>query len=185
MKSRLLIFVIILGFGAIAVGWVYERSLRAPEEKANLVIPDDIDYFLTNMNYRALNASGKLDFQFQTPRLEHYPHNNVSRIDVPSMQIETDTVPWQVDSQAGEFQHRNNLLRLTREVVMQKQGATPMQIYTESIRFEPDLEMVTAESEILMVNPKARIKADFAEFDLARKVYKFTRTRAVYHHEDS
>jgi hypothetical protein len=68
---------------------------------------------------------------------------------------------------------------------MQRHGESPMQIYTESIRFEPDRELVTAESEILMVNPQARIRADFAEFDLARKIYKFTRTRSVYKNENS
>lgn len=185
MKSRLLILVIIFGFAAVAVGWVYERSVRTPEEKADMVIPEDIDYFLTNMHYRKLNAEGKLNFEFHTPRLEHFPHDDVSRIELPSIQIQTDTVPWLVDSLAGEFQHANNLLRLTQQVVMQKHGESPMQIYTESIRFEPDIELVTAESEILMVNPQATVRADFAEFDLARKIYKFTRTHSVYKHEDS
>ena len=185
MNLRLLILVAIFGFAAVAVGWVYERSLRAPEEKADLVIPDDIDYFLTNMNYRALNAEGKLDFEFHTPRLEHFPLGDVSRIQVPSMLIQTDSGPWLVDSLAGEFQHADNLLRLTRQVVMQKHGESPMQVYSESIRFEPDRELVTAEGDILMVIPQARIRADFAVFDLARKIYKFTRTRSVYKYEDS
>ncbi len=185
MKMRLLILVTIVGIAAIAVGWVYERNLRAPEEKADLVIPDDIDYFLTNMNYRALNAEGKLDFQLYTPRLDHFPHNDVSHIKVPSMQIQTSTDPWLVDSLAGEYQHANNLLRLTRQVVIKRNGESPMQIYTESIRFEPDRELVTAESETLMVIPQARIRADFAEFDLARKIYRFTRTNSVYKNEKS
>jgi lipopolysaccharide export system protein LptC len=185
MNLRLLILVAIFGFAAVAVGWVYERSLRAPEEKADLVIPDDIDYFLTNMNYRALNAEGKLDFEFHTPRLEHFPLGDVSRIQVPSMLIQTDSGPWLVESLAGEFQHADNLLRLTRQVVMQKHGESPMQVYSESIRFEPDRELVTAEGDTLMVIPQARIRADFAVFDLARKIYKFTRTRSVYKYEDS
>ena len=98
MKIRLLAFVVILGCGAIAIGWVYERSLREPAQKTALVIPDDIDYFLTNMTYRALNSAGTLNFCLQTPRLEHYPHNDVSSLEVPSMRIETDTDPWLVDS---------------------------------------------------------------------------------------
>jgi len=100
-----------------------------------------------------------------------------------SMQIQTNTDPWLVDSLAGEYQHANNLLRLTRQVVIKRNGESPMQIYTESIRFEPDRELVTAESETLMVIPQARIRADFAEFDLARKIYRFTRTSSVYNNE--
>jgi lipopolysaccharide export system protein LptC len=184
MKSRLFIFVIIFGFVAIAVGWVYETSLRPGEKKADLAFPDDIDYFLTNLRYRALKADGKLDFQFITPRLEHYPHNDVSSIEVPSMLVYNDIDPWQIDALTGEYQHGNNLLQLKQQVVMQKQGPSPMQIYTESISFEPDRDLVSTDSEILMVSPQARIRAERAEFDLAGKVYRFSKARAIYHHVD-
>lgn len=185
MKPRLLIFVVIFGFGALAVGWVYERSLRPPQQRAELAIPQDIDYFMTNMNYRALDSNGKLDYEFYTPRLEHYPHNDVSNLETPKIRIETETVPWLVDSRVGEYQHANNLLHLTREVVMQRHGADPMQVYSESMRFEPDRELVVSDSEITIINPQARLVADHGEFDLARQVYRFKRARTVYKHEDS
>jgi lipopolysaccharide export system protein LptC len=185
MKSRMLIFMIILGFAAIAIGWVYESSLRPGEEKADMVIPDDIDYFLTDVHYRTLNKDGKLDFEFLTPRLEHYPHNDVSNIETPSMEIHRDLDPWQIDAINGEYRHADNLLQLTNQVVMLKKGRSPMQVYSESIRFEPDRDLVTSDSEILMVSPQARIRAQRAEFDLARKIYRFNKTRAVYQHEDS
>ena len=184
-KSRLLVFVIIFGIAAIAVGWVYESNLRPKEKEAKLVIPDDIDYFMTNMHYRAFNATGELDFHLYSPRLEHYPHNDVSNIEVPSMQIYTKSDPWQIDAISGEFLHRKNLMRLRQEVVMQKQETQPMQVYTESIRFELNRDLVTAESDILMLSQQARIEAEHAVFDLAGKVYRFKNTRTVYHREDS
>ena len=184
-KSRLLIFIVVFGIAAIAVGWVYESSLRPKEKEAQLVIPDDIDSFLTNMHYRVLNSDGELDFHLYSPRLEHYPHNDVSNIEAPSMEVYTTSDPWQIDAITGEFLHRENMMRLRQEVVMQKQGTQPMQVYTESIRFEPDRDLVTAESDILMINPQARIEAESAQFNLADKVYQFEKTRAVYHREDS
>jgi len=189
MKSRFLIFIIIFGFGAIAIGWVYESSLRPREEKSSLEFPNDIDYFLTNLRYRALDADGKLDFQFLSPRLEHFPANDISSIEAPSMQIYNDINPWQIDALTGEYQHGNNLLQLNQQVVMQKQGPSPMQVYTESISFEPDHDLVSANSEILMVIPQAKIRAEHAEFDLARRIYRFGKARAIYRqegrHEDS
>ena len=189
MKSRLFILVIILGFAAIVIGWVYESSLQPGEKQANLQFPDDIDYFLTDMHYRTLNADGELDFEFLTPRLEHYPHNDVSSLETPSMQIHDPSSPWQIDALTGEYRHGENLLQLNRQVVMHKEGPSPMQIYTESISFEPDRDLVSTDVEILMVSPQARIHADSAEFDLARKIYRFDRTRTVYrqdnNHEDS
>jgi LPS export ABC transporter protein LptC len=185
MKSRVFIFVIIFGFGAIAVGWVYESSLRPGEKKASQEFPDDIDYFLTDLRYRTLKADGTLDFQFLSPRLEHFPRNDISRIELPSMQIYDDIDPWQIDALIGEYRHGNNLLQLNQQVVMQKQGPSPMQVYTESISFEPDRDLVSTDSEILMVSPNARIRAQSAEFDLARKIYRFSKTRAIYNHQDN
>jgi LPS export ABC transporter protein LptC len=185
MKSRVFIFVIIFGFGAIAVGWVYESSLRPGEKKASLEFPDNIDYFMTNLRYRALKADGKLDFQILTPRLEHYPRNDISRIEVPSMLIYNDIDPWQIDALTGEYRHGDNLLQLTQQVVMQKQGSSPMQVYTESISFEPDRNLVSTQSEILMVSPQTRLRAERAIFDLAAKIYRFSKTRTIYNHEDS
>ena len=185
MKARLFIFIAIFGCGAVAVGWVYERSLRAPEERAEIAIPQDIDYFMTNMTYRALDANGKLDYEFYTPRLEHYPHDDVSRLQLPRFRIETETVPWLVDSKLGEYRHAANLLHLTRQVVMQRHGEAPMQVFGDSVLFEPERELLTADSEITMLDARGRLVADQAEFDLARQVYRFTRARTVYRHEDS
>jgi LPS export ABC transporter protein LptC len=174
---------LIFGIAAIAVGWVYESNLHPRENKTKLVIPDDIDYFLTNMNYRVLNAEGELDFELYSPRLEHYPHNDVSSIEVPSMQVYTQADPWQIDATSGEFMHAEELMRLRRDVVMQKAGTRPMQVYTESIRFELNRDLVTAETDILMISQQSRIQAEHAEFDLAGRVYKFKKARAVYHRE--
>ena len=184
MKSRLIFLIVFLGIGAVAVGWVYESRLRPVLEKTSLLIPDDIDYFLTNMQYRELDSDGEIAFQFQTPRLEHYPLDDVSNIERPSMRIFTETGSWQVDALNGEHRHQENLLRLRQQVVMLKQGDAPMQVYTESLSFEPDRELVRAESEIVMINSQGRIEAQRAEFDLAAKIYRFDRTRAVYRHAD-
>jgi hypothetical protein len=58
-------------------------------------------------------------------------------------------------------------------------------VYSESIRFEPERDLVTADSAVLMVSPQGRIRAEQAEFDLAGKIYRFTNARTVYQHEDS
>jgi len=184
VKSRVMLLLLFLGFGAVAIGWVYESSLRDPEKKVSMLIPDDIDYFLTNMHYRETDSQGELKFEFQSPRLEHHPLNDVSSIENPSMQIYGEDA-WQVDSLAGEFQHQNYLLHLTQQVVLQKQEGVPMQVYGESIRFEPNQNRITADSDIMMVSPSGRLNAEAAVFDLTRGIHRFTRARAVYLHENS
>lgn len=185
MKYRLLLLLLFLGLGAVAVGWVYESDFKPGEETAQLLFPDDIDYFLTNMHYRELNEDGLLAFEFTSPRLDHYPLDDVSRIKTPSMQITTDSDPWQVDARRGELRHQINLLNLRQQVVMLRSGENPMQVYTENINFEPERDLVYTDTDIVIVNREARIQAESAEFDLAAGVYRFKRARTVYRHADS
>ena len=81
--------------------------------------------------------------------------------------------------------HQENLLRLRNQVVIQKQGENPMQMYTEAIRFEPDRHLVTTEAKVLMRNNQAQIEAEQAIFDLAGRVYRFSKTHSVYNYGDS
>lgn len=185
MKSRILILLLIIGIGAIAIGWVYESRLRPGIEKAELIIPEDIDYFLTNLNYRVMTATGNLDYEFISRRMEHHPQTDVSYIEVPSLQIYRQSDLWQVDALQGEIQHRDNLMRLHDQVVIKKQGDNPLQLYTNSIRFEPDRDLVTIESSVLMQTKQARIEAEQAVFNLSDKIYSLRKARAIYYHDNS
>lgn len=185
MKPRLLILVIMLGIAAIVLGWVYESRLQPQKKKADLDIPNNIDYFLTDLHFRAMNTEGTLDFEFRSPRLEHYPVTDVSDIEVPSVQIYRAADHWLVDALNGEYLHQDNLLRLRRQVVMQKQGDNPLQMYTESIRFEPDLNLVTTEAKVLMRSIQTRTEAEHAVFDLASQVYLFNDAHTIFYHGGS
>ncbi len=185
MKARFLIFGLVLGLAAVAVGWVYESRLRERVEPRELVIPDNIDYFLTDMNLRAMSDEGELDYTLDSPRLEHYPHNDVSQIETPRLKIFRESDLWRVTSLHGEFEHRDNLLRLQRQVVMKKSGPDALELFTESIRFEPDRDLVTTEASVTMLSKESRIDAEKAEFDLAGKIYRFDEAKALYHDQES
>ena len=185
MKLRLLVLVIILGICAIALGWVYESRLRPEDEKTDLNIPSNIDYFLTNLHYRAMNIEGTLDYEFNSPRLEHYPGADVSTIEQPSVQIYRETDHWLVDALDGELLHGENILRLRNQVVIQKRGDNPFQMYTESIRFEPDRDLVSSEAKVLIRSKQGQIEAEQAVFDLAGQIYRFSKTHSVFYHDDS
>ena len=184
MKSRLYIAVLVVGLCAIAAGWIYESRLRPQVAKAELVIPDNIDYFLTYLNYRAMDEAGELDYEFASPRLEHRRQTDVSHIELPSLQIYRKGERWQVDSGQGEFQHRENLLRLRDRVVMLKHGEDPLRLFADSIRFEPNRDLVTSESPVRLESRQARIEAEQAVLDLAGQVYSLRGARAVYHDDN-
>lgn len=180
MKFRVLILIAVLGVGAVVAGWIYESRLRAPSVAQQLEVPDNIDYFLVNLNYRSIDAGGRLEYEFRSPRLEHYQRDNISRIEVPSVDIYGDGGDWRVDALEGELRHAENLLRLSREVVMKRAGERPMEVLTERLRFEPDRDLVSSEAEIVMLGDQGRIEAEGGEFDLAAGVYRFNKSRTVF-----
>lgn len=179
MKSRLLIFVLVFGLMAIAAGWVYESRLRKISDIAAPEIPDNIDYFMTNLNYRAIGADGELDYEFNSRRLEHRPLKDISHIQAPALSIYRDDL-WQVDAQQGELLHTDNLLWLRQQVLMQKSGPAAFELRTESLQFDPEKDLVRSDDSVFIKSPQARIEADNAVFDLAGGIYRLGKTRAVY-----
>jgi lipopolysaccharide export system protein LptC len=179
MKIRLLVVIAVVGVGAVVIGWIYESRLRPPVEAQELEVPDNIDYFLANLNYRAIDEDGRLEYEFRSPRLEHYPRDDVSRIELPSVDIYGNDGDWRVDALEGELRHADNLLRLSREVVMQRSGDNPLRVLSERVRFEPDQDLLSSESSIVMLSQQGRIEAERGEFDLADRVYRFSNSRTI------
>ena len=184
MKFRVLILIAVLGVAAVVAGWIYESRLRPPAVAQELEVPDNIDYFLVNLNYRAIDEDGRLEYEFRSPRLEHFRRDDVSRIEVPSVDIYGDGGDWRVDALEGELRHTENLLRLSRDVVMQRAGPRPLQVLTERIRFEPDKDLVSSEADIVMLGNQGRIEAERGEFDLAAGVYRFKNSKTVLDNAD-
>lgn len=184
MKSRVLVFIVLLGIAAVLIGWLYESSLRERIERAELIVPDDIDYFFAGLHFRAMNEEGRLDYAFRSPRLEHRPLTDTSDIERPALEIHRDGDRWQVDANRGEYFHRENRLDLEQRVVLRRHGARPLRLESDRARFEPDLDRVTVAGSVLLVTGKAEIRADTAEFDLAAGVYRLDNTRAVYRDGD-
>ena len=185
MNIRVMISVIFFGVVAIALGWVYESQIKSKVASVEWVIPNNIDYFLTHLDYRVSNAEGNLDYEFSSPRLEHRPRTDVSHIVTPSLQIYRVSEQWRVNSEQGQFQHRNNILMLQQNVVLQKLGDDPLRLTTETIQFEPDRDLVTMPDKVLILSNNARIEAEQATFNLTSKVYLFQKARTVYSNDKS
>jgi lipopolysaccharide export system protein LptC len=181
MRTRLLVLIAVLGVGAVVTGWIYESRLSPPAEVQQLEVPDNIDYFLANLNYRAIDERGRLEYEFRSPRLEHYPRDDVSRIETPSVDIYGNDGEWRVDALEGEFHHAENLLRLSREVVMNRSGDRPLRVLSERVRFEPERDLVSSEASIVMLSDQGRVEAEQGVFDLAGKVYRFSNSRTILH----
>ncbi len=185
MRPSIIVVVIIAGLIAIAAGWIYQSRSKSLATRPALDIPSDIDYFMTNLNYRVIDETGILDYQFQSPYLEHYTQEDISRIEAPTVLIYETINNWRVEAVIGEMYHRSNTMKLSENVIMQKMGKDPMLVRSKTILFEPDRDLVVADQGLVIESANTRITADEAVFDLNNQVYRLKNTRTVYYDENN
>jgi len=184
MRPLTIIMVFITVLGAIAVGWVYESRSKNNLARPELEIPTDIDFFLSQLNYRVFNSSGDLDYQLQSPYLEHFIKNDISRIEQPIIQVYRDSGNWQVEALQGAILHRQEWVQLDNNVVMKKMGAESIRVRSDSIIFKPEQDQVSSKTTVIIESNGARITGDQAIFDLRNEIYSLKNTRAIYYHAD-
>jgi LPS export ABC transporter protein LptC len=178
----IMIFITVLG--AIAVGWIYESRSKDNLVRPELEIPTDIDFFLSQLNYRVFNRSGGLDYQLQSPYLEHFIKNDISRIKQPMIQVYRESGDWQLEALHGAILHRQEWVQFDNNVVMEKVGAESIRVRSDSIIFKPDQDQVSTKTTVIIESNGARITGDQAIFDLRNEVYSLNNTRAIYYHAD-
>lgn len=183
MKPYYIIVVIVVILGAIAAGWVYESRSKLATAEPELEIPTDIDYFLAKVKYRIFNRTGALDYQLESPYMEHFPRDDISRIQQPIVDVYRKNGNWNIRAMKGELRHQQNVLLLSDNVVVKRLGPNPMQISSESMLFEPDRDRITSERKVVIESDNSRISGDMAVFDLHNQVYSMKHTRSIYNHE--
>ncbi|MCP3688373.1 MAG: LPS export ABC transporter periplasmic protein LptC [Gammaproteobacteria bacterium] len=156
MRLARITLVVIAGIVAIAAGWVYQSQTSIAISKQELEIPIGIDYYLSTVSYRAMDKNGKLHYALKTPYLQHFKRDDISRMDKPEMAIYRDNETWQAQANSAELLHRQNIVNLIDQVIIEKPGNKPV-----------------------------TINADKAVLDLGNNVYLFTNTRTVYYNESN
>lgn len=123
MRFSSIAIVVVAGFIAIAVGWVYQSQTTTSVSKAELEIPIDIDYFLTQVKYRVMAKSGKLDYELRSPYLQHFKQQDISRLETPEIKIFRNQKPWQMQADRAELLHQENILEFINNVRLQGKNA--------------------------------------------------------------
>lgn len=111
--------VVAAGLVAIAVGWVYQSQTLTSVSKPELEIPVDIDYFLSQVKYRVMAKSGKLDYELRSPFLQHFKQQDISRLETPEIRVFRNQYPWQMQANSAELLHQENILEFVDNVRLQ------------------------------------------------------------------
>ena len=180
MKPSTIMFVILAGIAAIAVGWVYQSSIKPTESISELEIPLDIDYYLAEFSYRVMSKTGSLKYDLRSPYLEHYRYEDLSRIETPLMNIYRKQHHWHARARVAEILHQTETLHLIDDVIFERKGDKPLTMKTALMSFDTKSNIITGRNGVQIVSGKSQIDADNAVFDLERNIYSLHRTTAVY-----
>lgn len=123
-----------------------------------LEVPDNIDYYLNNVDYRVHNEQGELAYQLQAPRLEHYIREDISRIQNPLVHYNSGQSQLLLSALLGQINHSRASMTLRDNVLLQKQGND------SNIQMRSDHIVLLTEQDILQFPGSMRLSS--AQLDL-------------------
>ena len=185
MKPWHLIVAVIAIVGALSLGWFFDpRPSLIP--RSLLQVPDNIDYYLADFRYQAMDEDGKPHFELQSPYLEHYIREDISQIRQPFIIYRTDPFQWQVSALQGSLAHQQELLRLEQQVDLQRiSGQQPLRLNTEVMILETANDLVEMPEALTLTTDNLWLQADNASLYMNKNYYQFNRVKATYHKRDS
>ncbi len=178
-RSRRLLLYALLAIAALIAGRYIETPSPIavkPREKP----PDNIDFYLSGVDYRAMDRQGQLRYRLRSPLLEHYRREDVSRVQRPDIEYRLPGKRWRLAARQGEMQHRQKRLLLQRGVRLRREGSRPMQLDTGQLELQTETRIVRLPEALRLESPGLQLEADSAVLQLDRGRYRFQRVRAVH-----
>ena len=181
MKPWQLVTAIIGIAGAVSIGWFFEtRPSRL--QLSPLQVPDNIDYYLANFSYRALDENGSPHYELQSPYLEHFIREDISQIQQPFIIYQADPHQWRVSAEQGSLSHQQERLQLNQQVDLQRVSSQqPLQLTTEVMILETRSDQIELPEALTITTDTMILHADRASLDIHKNYYQFNQVRATYH----
>jgi len=180
MKASYLLSITLLVSAALGLGWFFEN--RIPQLETNsLQVPDNIDYYLSNINYRSMNQQGSVHYRFQSSYLEHYIREDISHIDQPSIQFNGEKSHWLIQAKNGKIQHKQEIFELHQQVELRNQSSRdPMLVNTQLMIMKPQNNLIEIPQSMTVITDNLNMQATSAVLDIDQNNHKFTGVKATY-----
>lgn len=185
MKTRLLLLTLLGVTVALFSGWFVDSQKMESTENP-LQVPDNIDYYLAGVNYRAFNESGSPRMQLNTPYLEHYIREDVSQLQTPDLRFFTESNEWHLSAQQGSLQHATDTFELIDQARIQRvDPADPLLLTSEKLIFHANQEQLEIPQTLQLTAQGLRLQAATAIFDIRNKRHELSRVKAIYYNRQN
>ena len=169
---------------AIISSWLVFQT-AADKTPVKKTAGQHFDAFMNNVHAIHFNQSGRIEAEFFTPSMQHYPVNNVTEMNNPRFIIHIDgRAPWEISALNGKAYDGIKRFALWNQVVgyEAKSPANPeATITTDSLMIFPSQKYAETDKELIAQQPGLRIKSTGARICLNNHTIQLLeKVRGVY-----
>ncbi|MCH9770684.1 MAG: LPS export ABC transporter periplasmic protein LptC [Gammaproteobacteria bacterium] len=166
----------------LAVGLLTLLYIKPLSILTNHKMPDT---YIRNFNYSAYDRQGHLKCVIKSPKLMHYPKNDMAYLTTPDIIFYGKQSPWHITADHGKSMQQNNKIILWGHVIIQqmatkKQSST--RILTPKIIIYPQRSYAQSNKPITVLQPHTTIHGIgfTANFKTGRMTL-LNHARGIYH----
>lgn len=170
-KKVNLIWMVLLAAAAIVSSWFayHTYEFEASKNLPNFSAPDA---FIEEVEGWQMDKTGKLTFQFSSPRLTHLPKKDATLLLNPHFVIyQENKMPWHVDAEQGRATHGINTLYLWKNVnITEEKGPNNnlTTIQTQSVTVYPKKRIAKTNDDVEIQQPGGIVTAKGVQVDMEK-----------------
>ncbi len=181
MNRSLFIF-LFLGLAAAITFSAFKQTPIPANEKA-LVIPNNVDYYLSNTHQKSFDDNGSIDFTLNSTLLEHFKREDKSRLIEPDVQVRRETT-WQIKAELGDFFHPEEIITFNQNVRLDKLSQTaPFQVLASDLLLDIQQDLVISKSSVKVTADSWMLNAKTMTLNMKNEVHQFSQVTARYRHD--
>lgn len=144
-----------------AQNWVEDEPAPVLVEETIDMQQTQSDYYLEDFTTRKFDMSGKLQYRVSGKSLLHFPDDDRSEINAPTVILLREGIRWDIRSQRGEMRRSPDTFTLNGEVLLERaiEGEKVLSISTDRLSVRTDTNQVRTDSPIEVVGDGWRMES--------------------------
>lgn len=162
LSARLRLFIAALLLGPVLLYWGLGIAPSERRTEPPRALQEGEDYFATDTHTRVFNQKGQLEQELVTPRLDHYPEQQISTLTQPQFVLYgKEGSITTVDSNKGTLPDDRSKALLTGDVRVNDRSTSGVgtRVLTEKLTLHPDTKFAETDQPVTILSDNVRYDA--------------------------
>lgn len=156
MNRRTLLLVSAMAVLAAASTWLSRENKQEAKQAVNNEVPD---YFVGDFTATQMGPDGRPVRRLEAENLSHFPDTRIL-VTNPHLTLYQETGnPWEVTSRTGALDDQGDLVQLSGDVHLFRQGPEPADVVTQTLRIQPPIHYAETDDPITFTSSQGRVNA--------------------------